>query len=124
VTGPFSVTFEERPGYLVATASGPRTAQNAAEFLRLAFEGCVRANRQVLMLVMNLEGPRLDRSAIFAVISGGAADGAKLRRIAYVDPMAPDPSGPTFATNVAVNRGVNIRLFWTIEEAERWLEEP
>ena len=76
------------------------------------------------MLVMNLEGPPLDRGAIFSVISGGAPDGIRLRRIAYVDPKAEHPDGPTFATTVAANRGVNVRLFWKVEDAERWLLEP
>jgi hypothetical protein len=118
------VAIEERPGYLIATASGERTAENARSFMVQAFGACMQANRPMLMMVMNLEGPPLDRGAIFSVISGGAPDGIRLRRIAYVDPMAVDPAGPMFATDVAANRGVNVRLFWKVEEAERWLEEP
>ena len=119
-----NVAIEERPGYLIATACGERTAANAREFLRQAFQACIRAQRQSLMLVMNLVGPPLERGAIFTVISEGAPDGMKLRRIAYVDPKAVHPAGPTFAADVATNRGVNVRLFWKVEEAERWLEEP
>ena len=119
----FGVAIEVRPGYLVATASGERTAENAASLLRQAFAACVREDRNVLMLVMNLVGPPLDRGAIFSVISAGAPDGTKLRRIAYVDSMAVAPGGPMFAADVAINRGVNLRLFWKIDEAERWLAE-
>jgi hypothetical protein len=121
---PLAVAIEERPGYLVATATGSRTPANARSFLAQAYEACVRSGRQAVLLVMRLEGPSLDRSAIFSVISGGAPDGLKLRRIAYVDLRAADPAGPLFAADVATNRGVNVRLFGTVEQAELWLETP
>ena len=46
-------------------------------------------------------------------------------RIAYVDV---NPEHPTahmqFAETVAVNRGMNIRMFATVAEAEEWVRRP
>jgi hypothetical protein len=33
-----------------------------------------------------------------------------------------DPEGARFAETVALNRGVNVRLFAGVEEARRWLD--
>jgi hypothetical protein len=121
----YRLAVEPHPTYMRATVTGPRTPDNARRFLKESFAACVRAGRDALLLEMRLEGPSLDPSAIFGVISGGAPDGQTLRRIAYVDPMAASRTGPAFATMVATNRGVNVRLFGDVSAAEAWLRsEP
>jgi hypothetical protein len=56
------------------------------------------------------------------VISDRVPDGRNLRKIAYVDDSIDfDPGMPVFAETVAVNRGVNVRLFQNVELAEEWL---
>ena len=117
----YLLSVEEHPEYLHARVSGARTPGNASRFLKDSYEACMRAGKGALLLEMRLEGPALDPSAIFGVIAGGAAEGQKLRRIAYVDPFASDRPGPAFATTVAVNRGVNVRLFADLAPAEIWL---
>jgi hypothetical protein len=47
-----------------------------------------------------------------------------LKRIAYVEGGSEhDPQEARFAETVARNRGVNVRLFWAVEDAEIWLCE-
>ena len=120
--GGYHLAIEEHAGYLHARATGPRTPENARRFLKEAGEACLRAGKSSLLVEMNFSGPMLDRSAIFNVISDRAPDGLKLRRIAYVDASATDPGGPAFATIVASNRGVNVRLFGDVASARAWLE--
>ena len=118
----YRLAIEEHAGYVHARATGPRTPENARRFLKEAGEACLRAGKPSLLLEMGFSGPSLDRGAIFSVISGRAPDGLKLRRIAYLDAGAPDPGGPAFATTVASNRGVNVRLFGDVASARAWLD--
>ena len=121
MTSAYRVIFDEQPGYLHATAVGERTAQNVLRFLAEAYRGCVERDCSSLLLELRLSGPALDTTSIFNVISQRAADGAKLRRIAYVDPLTRNVAEARFAETVAVNRGVNVRLFPDVTTAAQWL---
>ena len=76
-----------------------------------------------MLLELNLAGPSLDSSSIFEVVSKRAAVAAKLRKIAYVDTSERDPDKMKFAETVALNRGVNVRLFRDVDAARQWLSE-
>ena len=120
----YLATFDVREHYVHARVVGPRSPENARRFLQETHAACVRSGKAAVLLEMNFTGPSLDAAAIFKVISGAAAEGTGLRKVAYMDPAARDPGRPLFATNVAANRGVNVRFFGDAEEASRWLAEP
>ena len=69
---------------------------------------------------MNLSGPSLDPASIFRVTSQRNSHATRLERIAYVDAVG-SPERPKFAETVAVNRGVNVRLFQGLDAAKAWL---
>ena len=119
---PYQLTLVERPTYLHARVEGERTPENALRFLQEVYEACVQRGRTEALLEVRFAGPSLGIADIFQVISQASADGAKLRRIAYVDATASDPGRAQFAETVALNRNVNVRLFADIAEAARWLE--
>jgi hypothetical protein len=119
---PYRLETHESEGYLHAKVSGPRTPENAQRFLKEAYEECVRTGQAALLLEMGLTGPPLDMASVFRVIANRAPDGAKLRRIAYVEPAPTDIPSALFAETVANNRGVNVRLFKDLDAAERWLK--
>lgn len=121
---PYLLTAEERHGYLYARVVGPRTAENAQRFLKEAYEECVRRDLAALLLEMGLTGPPLDMASVFRVIASRASDGAKLKRIAYIEPAPSDIPSALFAETVANNRGVNVRLFKDLDAADRWLTDP
>jgi hypothetical protein len=50
-------------------------------------------------------------------------DALKLNKIAYVEPSIDDATMPAFLETVAVNRGVNVRLFRDVASAASWLSE-
>jgi hypothetical protein len=112
---PYQLTLEERPGYLRAKVVGERTRENALRFLEEAYAACVMSGHSALLLEMQFSGPSLDTTSILEVIS------LKLRKIAYVEPHAPDPAMPYFAEQAAINRGVNVRLFQSLGAAAHWL---
>lgn len=118
----YQLTIVERPKYVHAKATGERTAENALRFLKDAYAACVNSGRTSLLVEMQFFGPSLGDTSIFDVISDRVADGLKLRKIAYVDGN-PEPAGAYFAETVAMNRGVNVRLFPTVALAEGWLAQ-
>jgi hypothetical protein len=120
---PYQLTTQERHGYLYARIVGPRTAENAQRFLKEAYEECAKRGVTALLLEMGLTGPPLDMASVFRVIANRAPDGAKLKRIAYLEPSPSDIPAALFAETVANNRGVNVRLFKDIDTADRWLTD-
>ena len=117
----YTLTAEDRPGYLHVTAKGERTADNARQALQDAYAACLARNQRNLLFELDLEGPQLSMLRIYDVIAERSVDGAKLRKIAYVD-AAPGKESK-FAETVAANRGVNVRLFPDVAAAKRWLTE-
>jgi hypothetical protein len=87
----YHLTITEQPSYLHATGTGTHTPQNAARFLKEAYEACVQRGYSDLLLEMNQSGPSLDMTSIVEVITERSADGLKLRKIAYVDTSSRDP---------------------------------
>ena len=119
----YQLTIEEHPKYLHAAASGPNTAENVLRFLRESYEACVKRGATSLLLETRFEGPSLDTGSIYNVIAQRSETGKQMRKIAYVPLPRRDPSPAKFAETVAVNRGVNVRLFADVAAARRWLEE-
>ena len=121
----YQLTLEERPGYLRAKVVGERTRENALRFLEEAYSACVMSGHSALLLEMGFSGPSLDTMSVLEVISQRAPDGMKLRKIAYVEPSAADadPAMPYFAEQAAINRGVNVRLFQSVDAAAAWLSD-
>jgi len=118
----YRLTLVERPTYLHTRVTGPNTPENAMRFLRESYEACVARGHDALLLEMDLAGPSLDSSSIFRIVAERTTDALKLRKIAYVEKSREkDQSKVHFAETVAVNRGVNVRLFGDVAEAERWL---
>ena len=119
----YQLTIEERPTHLHAKVVGERTAANAVRFLKEAYAACVESGHSRLLLEMHLAGPSLSTAAIFKVVSDRVPDGRKLSKIAYVATESNDPGLPYFAETVALNRGLNVRLFQSVDAAEQWLLE-
>ena len=118
----YDLTIERKPTYLHVTATGTRNEENARRFLFDAYRASLEHNCGSLLLEMNLSGASLSLASVYAVISERSPDGATLQRIAYVDAQWDDSS--EFAELAAINRGVNVRLFRRLSDAEHWLSTP
>jgi hypothetical protein len=119
----YHLTITEQPSYLHATSTGTHTPENAARFLKEAYEACVQRGYSDLLLEMNQSGPSLEMTRIVEVITERSADGLKLRKIAYVDTSSRDPDRKRFAVSLAIKQGVNARMFRDLDEAKRWMLE-
>jgi hypothetical protein len=63
--------------------------------------------------------------SLFGVVAERASQGQQLRRIAYVDASAERSlEHKVFAETVARNRGVNVRFFQSVDEAQAWMQAP
>lgn len=77
-----------------------------------------------MLIEERLEGPRLDSQSVFSIAAEGSAKFRGLfRKIAYVDIYAEDSSMKN-AEAVASNRGMPVRLFRTVAEADKWMRDP
>jgi len=119
----YQLTVEERQAYVHAKVVGERTPENVLRFLRDSCTACVNRGLSALLLEMHLSGPSLTTTGVFEAISNWVPDGLKLRKIAYVEGSIDDATMPVFAVTVAVNRGVNMRLFPDLASAAGWLSE-
>lgn len=115
---------QEHPGYVHVIARGPRTEANTIRALEEVAAASRRFGRQEVLLEMALVGPSLDMTSILRVISERSSAGVRLRKLAYFESTPDKPGRAGFAETVAINRGVNVRLFSEREAAIRWLLEP
>jgi hypothetical protein len=78
-----------------------------------------------VLIEENLRGPGLGTMDIFNVVKEGSERAAPLMlRIAYVDVNPEhDRKALEFGENVAVNRGMNVKVFSSVAEAEHWLTD-
>ena len=117
----YRLTVEKRPSYLYTKVVGERTPENALRYLQEVYSVCANNHYSAVLLDMHLEGPSLNTTQIFEVISQRVNDGVRLSKIAYVEGEVDDAAMPAFAETVAVNRGVNVRRFEDVASAASWL---
>ncbi len=122
---PLEVRIEPRPDYLHVRVTGENSEENVLAYLRAVREACRERGCAAVLIEEHLDGPGLGEAAIFSIVSRAAPETAPLIRcIAYVDTNPEHAAGRmAFAENVAVNRGVNVRVFPAVSEAEAWLEQ-
>jgi hypothetical protein len=119
----YKLSFAQKPGYLHTVVTGGNSKENVARYLTDVQRECMeRACRRVL-IEERLEGPRLGLLDVFDIAAEGRdrVDG-QLPVMAYVDVNAAGTL-MKFAEDVAVNRGINVRVFSTVADAEKWLLE-
>lgn len=117
---PYRITFDQKPGYLHAVVVGRNTRENVVRYLEEIRSRCVACGCFRVLIEERLEGPRLGLTDVFAIASREGRSVEKLPTIAYVDVNAVGTS-MDFAENVAVNRGINVRVFASVIDAEKWL---
>ena len=118
----YELTFEPKPTYLHAIVTGTLSREDAAAYLEEVRAACVARGCRAVLIEERLEGPRLGPLDVFEIVSAiSQSDLGELRAIAYVDVHAPEAQ--RFAETVAVNRGMPVATFATVQEAEKWFSE-
>ena len=120
---PFTLEVHQKPGYLHIRVDGQNTPEVVRGYLDAVVRAAAERQCSAVLIEENLAGPGLSLIDVFDLARQGsiAALGA-IRRVAYVDINRDHPhENMQFAETVAVNRGLNVRVFLTVEEAERWI---
>ena len=121
---PYSLMLEPCDGYLHARVTGSNSKQTVLEYTQAIHAACVERALHAVLIEENLSGPSISLSEVLQIIEQRASAATKqLKRIALVD-LNPehDMSRMEFAEDLAVNRGVNMRLFASVAQAARWLQ--
>ena len=119
----YQLTVEEKSGYAHFRITGTNTPDAVRGYLEDVYQTSMRNKYTAILIEEDLQGPSLGLFDIFAIVNEGSArDFGVPHRIAYID-MNPEHSRAdmAFAETAAVNRGMNMRLFSTVAEAEQWL---
>lgn len=120
---PYSLTVEPKTNYLRVSVQGTNTPENVMNYLAEVRAKCLELNFTSVLIEENLQGPGLNIVDIFEVVNKASTRTYSLPlHIAYID-VNPDHEKRRmdFAESVAVNRGVDVKIFSSIAEAEKWL---
>ena len=118
----YRIEFQRKSSYLHVIVEGENTRENVVKYLEDIRLECVAQGVLRVLIEERLEGPRLDASEVFGIVSTASGKSMGVfRALAYVDVHA-DSDTMKFAETVAVNRGIPVRLFSAVADAEKWLE--
>ena len=119
----YKLILQPRPAYLHAVVTGENTRENVAGYLDELRRECVARGYKRVLVEECLEGARLPTSDVFAIVmeESSRARGV-FQAIAYVDVNAGGDM-MKFAENIALGRGMPVRLFANVVDARRWLED-
>ena len=119
----YKLTLKQEPSYLHVIVTGLNSWENVASYLAEIMRECMARRVYRVLIEERLDGPRLGTMDVYQIASEGA-DRAKglFEAIAYVDANAKGRL-MEFAETVAVNRGLPVTVFATVDEARKWLTE-
>ncbi|HVP73108.1 MAG TPA: hypothetical protein VMS30_05170 [Phycisphaerales bacterium] len=119
----FTLSIIERPGYLHFKVTGENSEASVRGYLQKVHDTCIARQCPTILVEENLRGPTLGTLPMFRIASEGSVRSRLIvRKIAYVDTNPEHAFEDTkFVEDVAVNRGMNVRAFETVAEAEQWL---
>jgi hypothetical protein len=119
----YTLNLAEQCGFLRVQVSGENDAETVRRYLREVYDVCAKLGWPAVLIEENLTGPSVRPVEAYRVIAEASAQTAPvLLRIAYVD-LNPEHSASILELGEAVasDKGVNIRIFRTVAEAEEWL---
>lgn len=117
----YELKVEQKPGYLHFTVTGRNTADNVKRYMEEVMRECSARRCPRVLIEENLEGPRLGTMDVFTLVTAGSKRyHGVLEALAFVDLNA-EGGVMRFAEDVAVNRGIPVRVFGNVAGAEKWL---
>jgi hypothetical protein len=117
----FELRFVQELTYLHAIVTGTNSRENVAAYLDEVRRECMTRHCDRVLIEERLDGPRLGIMDVFDVAAEGSRRApAQITAMAYVDVHG---SGDLmkFAETVAMNRGLSVRVFASLPEAQQWL---
>jgi hypothetical protein len=117
----YKLAIKQEPSYLHVTITGVNSWENVQSYLAEIMRECMARRSYRVLIEERLEGPRLGTMDVYQIAADGA-DRAKglFEAIAYVDVNA-QGGQMKFAETVAVNRGLPVTVFASVDDARKWL---
>jgi hypothetical protein len=116
----YQLSFVRHPLYIHVTVTGTNSRETVMGYLDDIRCECIRQDCYRVLIEERLEGPRLQMMDVFSIASEGAMNALGVfHAMAYVDERMGDMAN--FAETVAVNRGMPVRMFTNVPDAENWL---
>jgi len=120
----YRFTATLKSGYLHCVVNGENSVENVTRYMSDVYGACIKNHCPNVLMEKNLTGPGLKLMEIYSLVSEGSQKTwPHVKRIAYVDNNPEHSESNThFGETVARNRGVLVRSFRTVEDAEQWLQ--
>jgi len=119
----YELKIEQRTGFLHCVVTGRNTAENVTRYMQEVMQECAARRCPRVLIEERLMGPRLGTMEVFTMVTSGSKRfHGLLEALAFVDVNA-DAGVMRFAEDVAVNRGIPVKVFRTIDGAEKWLQQ-
>jgi hypothetical protein len=117
----YKLAIKQEPSYLHVIVTGTNSWENVQSYLAEIMRECMARRSYRELIEERLEGPRLGTMDVYQIAADGA-DRAKglFEAIAYVDVNA-QGGQMKFAETVAVNRGLPVTVFASVDDARKWL---
>ncbi|MEJ7862532.1 MAG: hypothetical protein WKF90_12955 [Pyrinomonadaceae bacterium] len=118
----YELEFEERPNYLYAYISGDKdSVEICIQYWREIAAECQRTNYNKVLIVESIK-ETVSTTEMYEIASEiPNMMGLLGVKIAFVDRYIEQRPVNEFGGLVAHNRGTYVKLFDTVEEAEKWL---
>ena len=120
---PYKLSIEHRQNYLYVTVLGDNTPETMMRYMAEIRAECVRLGVFNILIVVNLDGPGISMLEVYKVIAQGSDSAVGLgMHVAYVDlnPLHSE-ANMLLGENVAMTRGIPVRTFRQVDDAEEWL---
>ena len=118
----YELLIEKKFDYLHVTVTGENSTENVVAYLAEMREACKKLDCFRVLIEERLEGPRLDVMEVSMIASEGSKNAlGEFDAMAYVDVFAGSLMG--FTETVAVNHGMPIAVFGSVEDGEQWLHD-
>lgn len=117
------ISAQITPSHIHVVVTGDNSERDVLAYMNDVRQLCVQHSCWYVLIEESLSGPGLGITSVFDLASHGAQIAREhFRAVAFVDVNpAHDHEMMKFAETVAVNRGLGLRVFQTVEAAERWL---
>ena len=117
----YTLTFEKREGYLYFYVTGRDSLEVSKAFWREIIETTLKLNYNKVLVDEDLEDT-VSFGEIYDIITTGLEiPNIREISIAVVDRHIDQTNLNLFGAIVASNRGINTKIFTTLEDAEQWL---
>ncbi len=117
----YNIEFVDRTDYLYAYVSGDKDSLDISrQYWREIADECRRTKKSKVLIVEDIK-ESVSTTETYQIASEISSMGFAGIKIAFIDQHIEQQELNEFGELVSTNRGLNVKLFNKVEEAEKWL---